>query len=226
MKKLFSICLLTIAFGGQLCAQQISQVEPPRFAVKWSPLHMIYFYPSAQVAVEHRLFKRLNVQYDFGLVIDYPYADSEDFRDKEGYRLTGEVRYYVPSPPKIPFYLATEYYYSDIRFTRSQVIGHGCESGDCNYFQYTDYKVEHTNQGMGLKFGILLFPGWNKNRSFFFDINAGGAYRNIVYTEIGKPAGTGIVVYDNDDSTIFTPSERSRDEFRLILGIRLCYRFL
>jgi hypothetical protein len=203
------------------------KVKAPALAIKWSPLHLIYFYPSVQVAIEHRLFKNLNVQYDLGLIVDYPQSDSEDFSDKHGYRVIGELRYYVPSPPKVPFYVATELYHSKIAFTRSQVVGYGCETGDCDYFQYVDYDIETINRGIGIKFGVLLYPGWNKNRSFFFDINAGGAFRDITYKDIGRPNdGPGEVFYDNDNDRLFAPSEQSRTQIRFVLGVRLGYTFL
>jgi hypothetical protein len=232
MKKYFLLSLvLTISYT--LYAQDQSAdddrkiVKHPALAIKWSPLHMIYFYPSFQVSLEHRILKRLNAQYDVGLIMDYPDGDSEDFSNKEGYRFIGELRYYVPSPPKVPLYVAAEVHHSKINFSRAEVVGYGCEFGNCDYFEYADYKIETINQGVGLKFGVLLFPGWNKNRSFFFDVNAGGAYRDISYQSIGKPIqSTGTVFYDNEEDHPFAPSEQSRSQFRLVLGVRLCYRFL
>lgn len=230
MKKYLLISLVFVASCPMFVQGQDTDagvVKHPALAIKWSPLHMIYFYPSAQLSVEHRILKRLNAQYDAGLIMDYPNSDSEDFSDKQGYRFIGELRYYVPSPPKVPLYVAAEVYHSKINFNRAQVVGKGCEFGDCDYFEYVDYKVETVNQGIGIKFGVLLFPGWNKNRSFFFDINAGGAFRDISYESVDKPAqSVGTVFYDNDEDHLFSPSEQTRSQFRLVLGVRLCYKFL
>src|SRR5690349_24433858 len=67
-------------------------VKVPALAIKWSPLHLAYFYPSFQVAIEHKVFRDLNFQYDFGYVMDYPNGDSEDYSAKRGYRIIGQMR--------------------------------------------------------------------------------------------------------------------------------------
>jgi hypothetical protein len=234
MKKFFFFSVIFIVLlrhssvaQEEAAADDSHIVKHPAFAIKWSPLHLAYFYPSIQIAIEHRVLKNLNAQYDLGWVLDYPHGDSEDFTDKRGYRLIGELRYFVPSPPKVPLYLAAELYHSKIQFTRSQVIGRKCETGQCDYFEYVDYEVETVNQGVGIKFGVLLFPGWNKNRSFFFDINVGGAFRDITYKSNDKPVqSVGTVFYDNDEDHLFAPSEQSRTQMRLVLGVRLGYKFL
>jgi hypothetical protein len=232
MKKyifLAAIAIVLFSFNTQAQSSDDESriVKHPNLAIKWSPLHLAYFYPSFQVSIEHKLLRNLNVQYDLGWVLDYPHGDSEDFSDKRGYRFIGELRYYVPSPPKVPFYVAAELYHSRINFNRSQVIGRGCETGNCDYFEYVEYKMETINQGVGFKFGVLLFPGWNKNRSFFFDINVGGAFRDITYKSIDKPLqSAATVVYDNDEDNLFAPSERSRTHFRPVIGVRLGYKIL
>ncbi|HEY5750824.1 MAG TPA: hypothetical protein VIU12_32395 [Chryseolinea sp.] len=225
-KRIWIICLVGMILCQTLpgVAQQSYHIEQPKLAVKWSPLHLIYFYPSFQVAVEHKLTQHINLQYDFGWILHYPSSNTEEFSNKSGYRGIAELRYYLPSPPKIPFYLAGEYYYSRVAFDRSEVIGYDCASGNCDYFQYTTYKVVHHNQGVGMKFGLLLFPGWNKNRSFFFDVNGGVAYRSILYTDVGKPNTPQAQSFSNHSEDLFAPTERDHGEFRLIVGIRLGYR--
>jgi hypothetical protein len=222
-----AIVLFALHAQAQSTDEENHIVKHPALAVKWSPLHLAYFYPSFQVSIEHKLLRNLSVQYDLGLILDYPNGDSEDFSDKRGYRFIGELRYYVPSPPKIPFYVAAEVYHSKVNFNRSQVIGRGCETGDCDYFEYVEYKMETVNKGVGFKFGVLLYPGWNRNRSFFFDINVGGAFRDITYESIGRPVqSASTVIYDNDESNLFSPSEQSRTQFRPVIGVILGYKIL
>jgi hypothetical protein len=210
------------------CVAQSDRIEPPRLAVKWSPLHLIYFYPSIQVGIEHKLFQNITLQYDLGLVVDFGVTSNDDFTNSHGFRGIGELRYYIPSPPKIPFYIAGEFYYSNIRFDRSNVIGYDCFDGDCLYYEQIDYSVNHDHQGVGLKYGILLFPGWNRNRSFFFDLNIGIAYRSISYNDPGKPIAPNIIYFEDegDDFLSFRPDEENRREFRPVLGFRLGYSFI
>jgi hypothetical protein len=201
------------------------RIEAPRFALKWSPSHLIYFYPSIQIAVEHKVINNITLQYDLGVVFDPPLASNEDYMRQRGFRGIAELRYYIPSPPKIPFYVAAEYSYSDIRFNRSNVIGYDCGGDDCLYYEYVTYGVRHKNQGVGLKYGILLFPGWHRNRSFFFDCNVGIAYRSLSYNSLNRPQGENIRSFKNDDFIIFRPSEKNRREFRPTVGVRIGYSF-
>jgi hypothetical protein len=225
---LILICFLTTStnelFAQENEVQENNDVKAPILSIKWSPIHLAYFYPSFQVALEHRIYKNLSAQYDIGYILDYPNADSEEYTNKTGYRFIGELRYYVPHPPKIPFYVAAEYYNSRISFDRYSVVGYDCTAG-CSFYEYVNYKVENKHNGYGMKFGILLYPGWNKNKSFFFDLNFGAAYRNITYTDIGKPVDSNITYFDNDDSTPFSPSEQDRSGIRLVMGVRIGYRF-
>jgi hypothetical protein len=210
------------------CFAQSTRIEPPRLAVKWSPLHLIYFYPSIQIGIEHKLFQNITLQYDLGLVVDLGVRSNDDFTNCHGFRGIGELRYYIPSPPKIPFYIAGEFYYNNIRFDRSNVIGYDCFDGDCLYYEHITYRVTHDHQGVGLKYGILLFPGWNRNRSFFFDLNVGVAYRSISYNNPGKPIAPNIIYFEDegDDFLSFRPDEDNRSEFRPVLGFRLGYSFI
>jgi hypothetical protein len=220
-------CLFGLVIASSIvCRAQSHIIAPPRLAVKLSIPHVFYFYPSIQVALEHKLFKNVNMQYDLGWVFSFNPNESEDYQNKKGFRGMAEVRYYLPSPPKIPFYVAAEFYYSRIKFDRSQVIGYGCATGECSFFEYVTHKVENDHQGIGLKYGLLLYPGWNRNRSFFFDINAGVAYRTIAYHDIRKPLTPNDEVFDNDSSEFFRPRESDHTEFRPILGVRIGYTFL
>ena len=226
--KLFLILLI----AGQISAgfAQEDRITPPRLAVKWSVSHLFYFYPSLQFALEHKLTNNLNIQYDLGWIFERPYLIQEntDYQNKSGFRGIAELRYYIPSHPKIPFYLAGEFYYSNVTFDRSTVVGYGCENGDCNYFESVATKVRNDHHGAGLKYGILLYPGWNKNRTFFFDLNIGIAYRRIAYTDIGAPLPANTEIFDDEYEgfSFASPDETDRYEFRPVLGCRLSYAFL
>lgn len=222
MRVIFTLFIFCACYC--FCSAQGDDVQPPRLALKWSPWHLAYFYPSAQFAVEHRLFGKFYAQYDLGSILNDHATESENYQNKKGYRGLVEVRYYVPSPGKVPFYVAADYYYSRISFNRSQVVGYNCDSGNCDFFEYVTYKVKNTESGPGIKFGMLLFPGWNKNRSFFFDVNSGLAYRHIRYDFSQRPDGDGVHLFSNN-SILFAPREDSHSQFRFVIGIRMGFRF-
>jgi hypothetical protein len=204
----------------------VGEVAPPRLALKWSPFHLVYFYPSWQFSIEYNLIKNLNIQFDAGWVV-HSYQNLPEYEDKHGYRAAVELRYYLPSPRMLPLYVATEFYYHRISFNRSETVGFNCAGGTCDYFQSVTYPVNCEELGPGLKFGLLLYPGWRRNKSFYFDFNAGFAYRNINYASPARPSGDGVEYFTNTQRWFqFSPNEKITERTRFVLGVRFCYRFL
>ena len=224
MKATKIIFILMMWAGITSSVAQDGRIEPPRLAVKWSPLYLAHFYPSVQFSLEHRVTRNITLQYDFGGVVDFGATINDDFVDRRGFRAIGEIRYYLPSPAKIPLYIAGEYFHSEIRFNRSNVVGYDCTWGDCLYYEYITHKVEHRNQGVGLKYGIILFPAWNRNRKFFFDVNAGAAFRYIQYDYTSMPVGEDVMLFkDRDDKNFFRPVEKNGWYPRPVMGLRVGY---
>lgn len=197
-----------------------TKVNPPLLAVKWSPMHLWYFYPSLQFSLEHKVSKSLNIQYEGGWIVDLQ-DQGPEYEDKRGYRLTAELRHYIPSPSMIPLYVSADFYYHNISFDRSSVLGFNCVGGGCSYYQYATYPVRNEELGPALKFGMLLFPGWSHNRSFFFDFNAGFAYRMINY-RYGVDPGENGEFFDSRDDILFSPNESLTNKVRFVMGVRLC----
>ena len=73
---------------------------------------------------------------------------------------------------------------------------------------------------------MLLFPGWNRNRSFLFDINVGFASRKIAFDEIEKPVSSNAEFFDNDSPELFSQKENDHTKFRQKFGIPIGYTFL
>lgn len=224
--KLVITCFLTVTI---ICNQKIfgqtNRIEAPAFAIKYSPVHLIYFFPSVQFSVEHKVLKNINFHYDLGKVVNYRDTESERYSNRRGFRGIAEIRWYLPSPPKVPLYVAGDFYYSRIQFDRSTVMGHHCETRDCDYFEYITYKVNYDSHGFGLKFGSLLFPGWNKNRSVFIDVNTGFTYRDTSFSDVGKPVIPDTLFFEKDGFRLFALNEKNHHVFQPVFGMRVGYRF-
>lgn len=205
--------------------ERITHMDPPRLAMKWSPMHLWYFYPSWQFSLEHKLLKNLNIQYEAGWITDLQDQGLE-YQDERGYRAAVELRHYMPSPSMVPFYVAAEFYYHNVRFDRTSVVGYNCVGGPCDYYQYASYPVKNGEWGPSLKFGMLFFPGWHHNRSFFFDVNSGFAYRRIDYRYDFDPMGRQIEFLRSRDPALFRPNESLTERVRFLIGMRFCYRFI
>ncbi|MEJ1237540.1 hypothetical protein WBG78_05415 [Chryseolinea sp. T2] len=211
--------------GGR-SAPITSEITQPNLAVKWSLLHLFYFYPSVQFSLEQKLFRDFGIQYEGGWVIR-SYENPLDYEDKRGFRGAIELRYYFHPSPMVPFYISGEYYYHSIRFNRTETVGFNCDTGMCDYYQSVTYPVHVEEMGPAIKFGMLMFPGWKHNRRFFFDINSGIAFRNINYSYKARPVGENIRYFDDSPHwRPFAPNEELSNKTRFVLGARLGFRFL
>ena len=221
-----AILLLSFAIGVNAQSLDSNRTYIPKFAVKYSPFHLLYKYPSMQLAVEHKVCRNLTMQYDAGIVFSYPgnSNNNEDYANKRGYRLIAELRYYLPFTPRVPFYLAAEGYYHNIVFDRRAVVGYINDNGTYSYYEYITHAVRTRQSGGGLKLGMLIYPGrWSKNSRFFLDINGGLAIRGITYTNERLPPGR-YTFFENKTHGLFDPDEKNHTETRPIIGIRLGYR--
>jgi|GEM_PF-1576024 len=229
------LCASTSALAQQQSPEKLSsrgeeritsEVTPPGLAIKWSVLHLWYFYPSIQFSLEQRLFRNFAIQYEGGWVIR-SFANPSDYEDKRGFRGAIELRYYLPSPDKVPFYVSAEYYYHNIKFDRTETVGYNCDSGMCDYYQSVTYPVNTEEMGPAFKIGMLMFPGWSHNRRFFFDINSGFAFRRINYSYSARPFGADVQIFDDSPNwRLFAPDEDLTKRVRFVLGVRFGFRFL
>lgn len=233
---MLAVTLTAFLMSGECLAQSDSgkefsyaadEITPPKLALKWSPFHLYYFFSSWQFALEHKLTKRINIQYDAGWVTDFRSNDLQ-YQDSHGLRAAVELRYFLRSPRMVPMYVAAEYYYHDIRFDRTETIGVNCIGSDCDYYQYATYTVKNREQGPTFKFGLMLFPAWHRNRSFFFDFNAGFAYRSIDYSYGSRPAGPNMRYFGDgaSDWNFLAPREDISSTPRFVVGIRIAYRII
>lgn len=220
---LFLICL---AAGGVACAQDTTGFSRvvPRHAIRFSPFHLINFYPTLQLGYETRLSERVTLYLEGGYVVRMDNYDDQDFRDKRGFKAKIEPRYYMTVNRKGTFtsYLATEFYYNHVNFDRTRRVTE-CFDLECqNLFQRNYlYKVRYREPGFGFKYGIMVYVN-----NFFFDFNSGFAIRFISYEE---PPVSGQPQWGEDDVVGFfdldIPNQRSRTGFMPLLGIRTGYRF-
>lgn len=196
----------------------------PVLAIKISPQHLAAFYPTLQIALEHKVYKDISLQYDYGYVLNYKDNASDEYSDKRGYKAKIELRYYAwRFSDHIQSYVATEAFQNHVDFNRKSVFGIDCPTGDCDYFEYKTFTVQYRENGFAVKYGFLFYLDQAKH--LFIDINGGLTTRNIHYTHVGKPSGTGIIDYGNDFNAFWRPDETSRFDYGLVIGARAAYRF-
>src|SRR5688572_6403800 len=79
-----------------LFAQENEQTETfvPALTVKFSPLHLINFYPTIQLAVERKIKGKLSGQVDLGYIVRSQ-PDNSAFSNMRGYKAKAEARQYI-----------------------------------------------------------------------------------------------------------------------------------
>jgi hypothetical protein len=194
----------------------------PRHALKFSPFHLINFYPTLEFSYEKKITHTFTAQAEYGHVINYSNQD-ESYRNKRGYKMKLEVRkYFAPVVHRrLLFYGAAEYYKNDITFDR-QFTTRECFGNDCEHsiIRYQYYPVQYIEQGFSVKFGLIKYFF----SDFFLDINSGWTIRFVDYDEV-IPKGIPAFPEGMEDDLFFDiPNEEDRVVPCPVLGIRIGYR--
>lgn len=217
----FNTLLLFAAFLPPVVFAQRSKPDSagawaPKAILKISPLHLLNFYPSLQVACEYRVAARVSLQSDVGWVFNTSNGNMR-FLDKRGVKVKQDVRYYL-SPVKTnsnAHYLSMEYYGHFINFDR-EAFGRGCFDLDCTneFRQRYFFTVRYREQGIGFRYGLHYFQ-----KRFDFDLSFGYLFRLVRYHQPVIPGefGQGVAVI-----SIF-PNETNRFGFSPTVGVRVGY---
>lgn len=218
MRKVLTIFLISVVW-------QVSAQEHDRFldvipvhAIRWSPFHLIGFYPTVQVGYETKIKNRVTLYSEGGYALNFIERDDR-FLDKRGFKAKLEPRYYATVNKKgtVTTYFGLELYHNHINFDRKETRTE-CFDVECQtiYQRRYLYTMKYRESGGGIKAGILLYA-----HNFFFDFNSGFAIRFIDYHKPSFPRQWNEI----DDVGFFpVPNERSRTAFMPIIGIRIGYR--
>ncbi|NBW34209.1 MAG: DUF3575 domain-containing protein [Cytophagia bacterium] len=189
----------------------------PKHAIKWSPIHLLGFYPTLQLAYEASVGKKLSVQGDVGYVINYEGGTNTEYMNKRGVKLKAELRYYFESLPgsQDGFYASIEPYITSINFDRSTTTSE-CFDPNCQnmYLKYFTYKVEYRETGFSGKGGYVIYF----DNDILLDISIGWSWRVVNYDHPDnvRPTTSGF--------NFFGPNEQDRIVFSPLVGVRVGYR--
>lgn len=192
----------------------------PQQAVKFSPLHLINFYPTIELSFEQKIASQVTLQLEAGYVLNYNNDWNEDFIDKRGVKLKVESRYYFfgrQDRRKI-YYLAGEAYANIINFDRRN-RREECFDLNCDhaFIRYENAKMAYREKGFTVKAGFVKYLG----KTFFFDFSGGWTVRDIEYREL-----TNILSDDFNRWDFFEiPNEADRVAISPNFGARIGYRF-
>jgi Protein of unknown function (DUF3575) len=191
----------------------------PRHTVKFSPNHLINFYPTIQFAYEVRIKSRFSVQLDGGYVLNFNVNNNTEYQNKRGIKAKVEMRYYFfPSERStLVYYGAVELYRNVINFDR-QLTTQECFDLACNhtYSRQRDYTVNYRETGFGLKIGFTKYF-----HRFLIDLNSGWIVGFPRYADPYADAGFDDVI---TGWTPFIIDETQRVTFLPVLGVRFGYR--
>lgn len=190
----------------------------PKRAIKFSPFHLVNFYPTIELSYEQQLSQMLSVQIEGGYVLNYSSTNSEEFSDKRGFKTKLELRHYLSyrTDNRVNLFFAGEGYYNHVNFNRQRRTQE-CIDNNCNFrFERSFYApMQYRESGVTGKFGWLIHM-----QRTFFDFSVGVTVRYIRYygDEDDGPWGM------DDMDFIEIPDERDRTTLSPNLGIRFGYR--
>lgn len=219
-KATLILALLLIALPA---FSQDSVRSPYLRIVKVSPVNLLFYYQSLQLAYEHQFTRKISAQAEAGMVFDFKphYMENLEYLNKRGARLKAEFRFYPMGLwlNKPSFYASVEPYYNIINFDRD-VIQNECADLNCNTIiqhRYV-YLVKYREQGVSLKYGLQM----SRDR-FVVDFSVGLRARFVNYIKPGYTEG-----FDDtsgEDFDAFQPNEEKRVTPGIITDIKLGYRF-
>lgn len=217
MRTVFVLALTMISFVT--LGQDSTHIRhKPRHALKFSPFHLIGFYPSFQLAYEVGISNRLGLQVDAGYILTNYNSTNTDYQNKRGTKLKADIRYYFHSLPNSPdgFYSALETHLNYVNFDRQETTTE-CFDASCQnmFVRYYSTMVKYRENGGSVKVGYLIFF----DNSFLMDVSVGWSLRNIRYYGTGSNTNDVITFFS------FEPNEEDRVVITPILGIRIGYRF-
>jgi hypothetical protein len=211
----FLIIAFVIAFSTLRAQDSTIHKLIPGSSIKYSPLHLINFYPTIQVAYEQFITGRLTTQVDLGYVVKVDRSYDERFLNKKGVKVKIEPRIYFAPVLKrrLIYYSSVEGYYNRINFNRKsdreECFDLSCEH---RYIRKYFYPVKYREYGLSLKMGFVKYY-----RNFMLDINSGWTLRIIDYQH-------GIFEPENFDDFFPIPNETDRIVPSPNLGVRVGYR--
>lgn len=214
----FSVMISLVLASITIFAQDSLEIRhKPAHAIKWSPIHLLGFYPTVQLAYEASVGKRLSVQGDVGYVINYEGGTNTEYMNKRGVKLKAELRYYFESLPgsRDGFYASVEPYLTSINFDRSITISE-CFDPNCqnSYLRNFTYKVEYRETGFSGKGGYVIYF----DNDVLLDISIGWSWRVVNYDHPDnvRPITSGF--------NFFGPNEEDRSVLSPLVGVRVGYR--
>jgi hypothetical protein len=222
----FYFFVLILFFGSVGCYAQGGKdsltmaMLVPQQAVKFSPLHLINFYPTIGFSFEQKVARQVTLQLEGGYVLNYSNDWNEDFIDKRGAKVKLESRYYFfgRTDKRKIYYLGGEVYANIINFERLS-RREECFDVNCDhmFIRYENAKMAYREKGFTIKAGLIKYLG----RKFFFDFSSGWTIRDIEYRELTN------ILSDEDDwwGIWEIPNEDDRIILAPNVGARLGYRF-
>jgi hypothetical protein len=219
MNNRFYFLLILVLSGGSCFGQARDSVDTiwlaPSKVIKFSPLHLLNFYPTIELSYEHRLADRFTLQGEFGYVLDYDSNTDDEYQDKRGFKAKLEPRYYLAySEQHMNFYTSAEVYLNRINFDRATIMT-GCIDLACDFqfAQKTHFEMKYREHGVSVKLGWIIHM-----HRFMLDLNSGWTIRSIDYS--GQPDN----FIEEEEMIDFGPNEADRIELSPNIGIRFGYR--
>lgn len=211
------LLLLVVVAWDCSAIQDSTGFKRPQHTVKFSPFHLLGFYPTVQFAYEYKLRERYSTQFDMGIVVRGAGFDSK-FQHKRGVKLRNEWRYYLDEDAsrRTSHYMAAEIYYNIINFDRRELRDE-CFDLNCQnqYRREYNYKMKYREPALTFKMGLIKYF----DKVVVVDLNAGLSGRFVNY--IKPDFAPGVQFDDVDDGWFQIPNERKRFGLSPMIGIRM-----
>lgn len=157
----------------------------PNLIFKVNPLPLLGFYSGLMIGIEHRVYKKLYLQYEGSTVSksrqNWNYSNHINMK---GLRGNLQLRYYYEQGATRNLFAGMESFVMSINYERHNTFGFDCEGfANCSYFKYTRFKEHALTRGLGITSGVQEVL-WDR---FFLEYSGSVGFNYTVFTNDGKP---------------------------------------
>jgi hypothetical protein len=167
---------------------RIINIRQPHYIIKWAPLSLIDQDNTVQFGIEYLFKGPVSLQQEVGYGWFNFNGKSDNgaaYKNREIWRSRTELRFYVANNGQVRrphgAYLALEFLYKRMNYSKEGNVGRGCNGPDCEYFEKMNYKLFRDVFGYHGKMGLQFII----EKRLAVDLYIGGGLRSIVVKSPG-----------------------------------------
>lgn len=215
--------ILLLCFGiTKLNAQTGEEITTSTsLTLRLNPLALVETDGNLMIGLGYQWHRRWAVTIEPAYIFLSPYASASNRHSLSGVKIRSDIRFLFDRSKRGRFssFIGPEFHYKNVSAKKNEDFGINCASGQCAYYQRTQYKEVRREIGGSLKTGTLI--SLNERWNFELFIGLGVKFAKISDADI--PVG-GSFVSTPDQTNPFTVNNKDGAQVLVPGGVKLIFR--